>query len=236
MIERIGLIYQDAISFGFLKGLMTRLKCAATLISPPTQVGKSQHLTRKQAKIAWAFFDKKGVDLVVRFTDADKDRWQEVQRQEVSAFPEKARAMVVCGVAVNDPEDWLAIDRSYISRKLDIPESELADSGHRTDRIKKAIARMRSPDEYTSDLVARIVSQAPREVFCRWLKKDSALRSFYDDSRFARQLRGPKRTRGLKRQRRRAPGRFITRFSAFAEAMWSSSTSSSTAYLSMPSR
>lgn len=185
MIERIGLIYQDAISFGFLKGIKTRLNCPADLISPPTQVGKSQHLTRKQARNAWNYFQGKGVHLVIRFTDADQDRWQQIQRQEVATFPEEARALVVCGVAVNSPEDWLAIDRPYIAGELDIPESELAESARRIDRIKQAITRKRSHDERTSDVVARIVSQAPRDVFCRWLREDPALHSFYDECRAA---------------------------------------------------
>ena len=139
MIEKIGVIYQDANSLGFLKGLQSRLNCDAELISPPAPIGISQTLTRKQARNAWLYFCKKGVDLIVRFTDADTDRWQDIRRSELEVFPDEANATTVCGVAVDNTENWLALDPSYIAQALDIPEHELMNSAQQTGRIKSAL-------------------------------------------------------------------------------------------------
>ena len=184
MITRIGVIYQDANSLGFLRGLRDRLQCRAEFIPPPTAIGKTKRLPRRQAKRAWSYFRKKEADLVVRFTDADGDRWQDVQRGELQDAPSEAESLWVCGVAVNNPEEWLYLDRAHLAAVLEVPLEELDDPEHRTPRIKAALARLTSPEEGKSDVVARIVRDAPREVFRRWLL-DDALRRFYTDRRAA---------------------------------------------------
>ena len=186
MINRIGVIYQDRNSFGFLDGLRQRLNCAAQLIAAPAAIGTSRQLTRKQAKQTWQYFQKKGVELVVRLTDADQQRWQEVRRSEEEVFPAEARSMYICGVAVNNTEDWLCLDTHHLAALLAIAPSELADVVHRTDRVKHALSRARreNVDEGLSDMVARIVRDAPSSVFRRWLR-DDALQRFYSDCRLA---------------------------------------------------
>ena len=100
MIERIGAIVQDANSLGLLRGLQARLNCQAEIVEGPRAIGKSSTMKSKQGRIAWAEFQKKTVDLIVRFTDADKGRWQDVRRHELeSVFPKDARSILVCGVA-----------------------------------------------------------------------------------------------------------------------------------------
>lgn len=185
MIEKILAIYQDANSLGFLKGLQARLQCAAEWIPPPAAIGKPQYLNHKAGKIAWAKCRKENADLLVRFTDADADRWQEVRRTETESFPEDARSLVVCGVAVRCPEEWIALDPPYICQYLDLSANDLANSAVRIGRIKSALLRSRRPEEETSQVVARIVSEAPTEVFRRWLQRDDALRCFYNDCRAA---------------------------------------------------
>ncbi len=184
MITKIGIIYQDGNSIGFLRGLHDRLRCKAEFIAPPAAIGKSQLLTSKQAKSAWAHFQKKGVELIVRFTDADRRRWQEIQRTELSRFPDETKEMVVCGIAVECVEDWLCLDDQYASRELGIPREELADSEHRTGRVKRALVRLRDSSEGASNVMQRLVCGAPTEVFRRWLD-DKALRTFYSDCRAA---------------------------------------------------
>lgn len=80
MIRRVGIICQDANSRGFLMGLQQRLGCPAELEEPTIAVGRSSTMTRRQAKLAWLDFQHKGVDLIIRFTDADVARWQDVRR------------------------------------------------------------------------------------------------------------------------------------------------------------
>lgn len=185
MIRKIGVIYQDLNSLGFLRGLKDRLKCDAELIPPPTAIGKTQRLPRKQAKLAWRYFRNKCVDLVVRFTDADGDRWPDVQRKELDVIPPEAQSIWICGIAVDNPEEWLSLDVAYLAEVLGIPKEELRDRVQCADRIKRAIGRQaRTSDEGKSDVVARIVRDAPTEVFRRWLQ-DDALRTFYTDCRAA---------------------------------------------------
>ena len=93
MIAKIGVIYEDAISLGFLDGLRQRLKCNAELVRPTGAIARTPHLTRKIARLAWKFFQARGVDLVIRFTDADTDRWQRKQQRETTLFPEGASGL-----------------------------------------------------------------------------------------------------------------------------------------------
>ena len=184
MIRKVGIIYQDRNSFGFLCGLRDRLRCEAELVSPDPSVGKSRQLTRKQVRLAWRSFQKQGVDLVVRFTDADRHRWQEVRRQELDIFPDPAKPIWLCGVAVNNVEEWLALDPDYLARKLGVNREDLEDPHKRTGCIKNALARLSRADDGLSDVVTRLVSEAPPEVFRRWLDEES-LRAFYTDCRAA---------------------------------------------------
>ena len=186
MITRIGVLYEDVTSLGFLDGLRQRLRCDAELVRPTGAIAKTPHLTRRTAKRAWEFFQARGVDLVVRFTDADKDPWQRKQQRETTLFPEGASGLVVCGVAARNVEDWLALDVGYLAKALRIEASELRDGPDRTGRIKHAInVATTSSGEEKSNLVSRIVAQAPGDVFCRWLQRDDSLRTFYQDCRSA---------------------------------------------------
>jgi len=184
LIEKIGVIYQDAISLGFLRGLRDRLGCKAEFVLPTTAIGQTRQMPSKEAKYAWDYFRKKGVHLVVRFTDADRHRWQDVQRKELGVIPSEARALWICGVAVNNPEEWMCQDPSYLAHALDVPLEELRSRRDRAGRLKDAFAQARQPDEGQSDTVARIVRDAPTEVFRRWLGDDS-LRAFYQECRAA---------------------------------------------------
>ena len=186
MTTKIGVIYQDPISKGFLRGLQDRLNCDAEFIEAPVAIGKIRQMTRKGAKWAWKyFFDKNGVELIVRFTDADQHRWQEIRRRELGAFPPEAESILICGVAVNNPEEWLCLDAKYLAEALGLSPADLQDKRQRTDRIKGGIARLARRDCVgTSDVVARIVREVPTDVFRRWLQDDS-LKTFYQDCRSA---------------------------------------------------
>lgn len=184
MILKIGIIYQDLNSLGFLRGLKDRLKCDAELIPPPTAMGKPRQLPRRSANAAWQYFQKKGVDLVVRFTDADGQPWQEVKRKELDVVPHEGQSIWICAIAVNNPEEWLCLDEGYLAEVLGVPKEELRDPVQRADRVKSAIKAAEPAVEDRSEIVARIVRRAPQKVFRRWLE-DNALRTFYTDCRNA---------------------------------------------------
>ncbi len=184
MSTRIGVIYQDANSLGFLRGLRDRLECEAEFVDPPAPIGITSLLTHRNAQLAWEYFRRKNVDLIVRFTDADNTRWQEVRRRELDVFPSDARGLLVCGVAVENVEDWLCIDTTYLAQSAGISDAEFAHPQHRTGRIKRAIRGLASSGEKKSDVVAKLVAKAPSEVFRRWLT-NKAFRRFYTDCRAA---------------------------------------------------
>lgn len=185
MIEKIGIVYQDITSKGFLIGLKIRLDCNAELIDPPTSIGKQRQLRPRDAKLVWRYFQKKGVNLVVRFTDADGHGWQSTKQEDIKRIPDEARATWVCGVATENVEDWLSIDTSYISQELTIDDRELDDDLKRTGRIKNAITKACASQQLEkSELVANLVAKAPKAVFRKWLTNPS-LRKFYGECRSA---------------------------------------------------
>jgi hypothetical protein len=96
LIDRIGVICQDAVSRGFLLRIRDRLGCHGTFVDAPISVGISSTMTRTQAKTAWRHFEKQGVGLIVRFTDADDHRWQDVERNEIEVFSIAPPELFVC--------------------------------------------------------------------------------------------------------------------------------------------
>ena len=189
MIRTVGVIYQDAGSLGFLRGLEKRLRCDADLVAHPTAIGKTQRLPRQQTRQAWRFFSKKGVDAVVRFTDADRRPWSDVRRNELANVPSEVQSLWICAVAVNNMEDWLCLDPKYLALQLQLRESALANPQNRTGIIKRAISQQGQNRESPSDVVERIVVSAPPSVFRTWLRDDS-LRAFYVECRNAAKRAG----------------------------------------------
>lgn len=183
MIRKIGVICEDARSRGFLIGLRDRLDCRAELVESPFP--SPTHLTRKTAKKQADSLQKCGVDLLVRFVDADGRRWQDVEREERSLFPDTYREMLVCGVAVENVENWLALDAEYLASSLHLDPNESQGTALVTGRVKKAIAVQAHDPVAKSEVVARVVRECPDPVFANWLKKDKALRAFYDACRQA---------------------------------------------------
>jgi hypothetical protein len=184
LIEKIGVIYQDAISLGFLRGLRDRLQCSAEIVLPATAIGKTRQMPRKAAKSAWEYFRRNGVHLIVRFTDADRNPWRDVHKRALGVVPSEARGLWICGVGVDNPEEWMCRDACCLAGVLSVPIDELLNPANRVGRVKHALGQVKRPDEKLSDAVARIVRDAPTEVFRRWLE-DPALRTFYTDCRAA---------------------------------------------------
>lgn len=184
MITKIGVIFQDPNSFGLLKGLCNRLKCKADFVAPPGAIGKPRILPKKKLEQAWRHFEKMGVDLVVRYTDADGDRWQDIRRKELSRVPSEASEFWICGVAVNNNEEWLALDPDYLAQFFQVSTGTFQDVQDKVGIIKRLIAQAAQSEESKSDVVARIVRDAPRDTFRQWLR-DESLRSFYSDCRAA---------------------------------------------------
>ena len=186
MINKIGVLCQDRNSFGFLLGIQRRLECEPELVEPTTGVlAKSMFMSRKQAKLATEDLRKKQVDLILRFTDADGNPWQKVTRHEKDVFPDNVDSILLCAVAVENVKQWLALDRGYLASALDIANVHETANDDLTGVIKRAIAKKRDSDKPVSEVTARIVADAPPEVFRRWLKADPSLRRFYQDCRAA---------------------------------------------------
>lgn len=184
MISKLGVIYQDINSLGFLQGLQQRLKCEAELVRSNTTAGRSQYMTSAQARQAWNYFQNQGVDAVIRLTDADLQPWQEVKRTELKVFPKALRNshLLVCGVAVNNTEEWLALDAQDLARRLGQNATRLPSGPDRTDVVKKWIRNAVEPGRTKSEVVRRLVLEAESNVFKAWLR-DESFRDFYQECR-----------------------------------------------------
>lgn len=192
MIKRIGVIYQDATSLGFLHGLRKRLGCEAELVKPPAAIGRQRRIQHKKALDAVRYFEKNQVDLIVRFTDADRDPWRRIREAELAEVARTAHTPVVCGVAVNSPEEWLALDPEYLAGKLGFDVRDLRAASNRTGFVKHALAKTAGGKEPMPNLVQRLVEEAGADVFGRWLR-DDALREFYRDCHGAAMVAGCER-------------------------------------------
>lgn len=177
MIQKIGVIVQDANSIGLLNGLRRRFGCQADFIQPQPPVGKSTYLTRKQARAACAYFKQQGVDIIIRFTDADNDRWQDVKRSETNLLGKYSQVPIVCGVAVRNTEHWLF--RMGVAAQLGVIPQASADP---TDHVKGALDRMTPSGAKKSDYVAGLVAGQSPESFKQAFSCD-ALSDFYRDCR-----------------------------------------------------
>ena len=130
--------------------------------------------------------------MIVRLTDADVHRWQDVRRGEQETFEGVRggqRALdgvtgipLVCGVAVRNTERWLNLMQRYLAEKLDIPLAVFVASKDCTGLIKNALKRVQRLDQNASDVVAEIVKEAPTSAFQAMLKHKS-FRRFYSDCR-----------------------------------------------------
>jgi hypothetical protein len=182
VIRNIGILCQDRNSFGFVLGLQRRFGCHAEVFEPTGVPLQSTMLTRAQAKLASLQMEQVSADLIIRFTDADRLRWQNVKRHELEMFPPNVRPFLVCGVAVNNVEEWLALDLNYLAHRLSVPVELLQPVEDRSGVIKRAIANLHRLDHEAFEIVANIVVNAPPEVFKTWLR-DESFASFYSDCR-----------------------------------------------------
>lgn len=178
MISKIGVIVQDSHSLGLLEGMKRRFGCDAELVQPVGPVGKSTYLNRGQAKSACAQFKHKGVDIILRFTDADNDRWQDVRKKELRILEKYACGTpVVCGVAVRNTEHWLV--RMGVAAMLQV---NLNSSDDPTGDVKGAIGRRKPSGEGKPDYVARLVSDQADDTF-KQAFDCNAFDAFYSDCR-----------------------------------------------------
>lgn len=187
MIEKIGVIYQDPTSLGVLLGIRDRLGCTAELIPPKPSIGAPRLLPSRQIKKAVKYFLSQRVDLIVRFTDADGQGYQDTERTEVQRVPEQYREIWVEGVAVENVEDLLCRSRNNLAEVLGIQVSELECAMTAGGRVKHLIAELFGAGEKTSEAVRRFVRELPEAAFRRWLQ-DSSFRRFYDACRRAAAL------------------------------------------------
>lgn len=182
MIEKVLVIAQGPNDFGFISGLRDRLGCRARLIDHthhPLLRQRSKHVRTKDAKLIWQECQRVSADLIVRVTDADDNRPQDVKRKEIARFPPEARSVLICAVCDCSIEHWLSIDAQYASKELKFGDKTLP--SHDRDRaafIKRRIAENRGNipcDQY----VANYIRHAPIETIKLWLQEPT-FRDFYD--------------------------------------------------------
>jgi hypothetical protein len=168
---------------GFVRGLKQRLHCPAELVDYERVSAlrrRGTFVRKRDAREIVRHHCRQGADLLVRITDGDQNRPQEVSRREQKAFQE-LESRVIVGVCDRDIEHWLAIDTGYIAEKLDFNQKELPeDRQGRTGFLKKRInAHCRLTRLEPSEFIEAYVRDTPPVTFRRWLKNHS-FGPFYD--------------------------------------------------------
>lgn len=182
MIRRIAVIAQGPNDVGFLHGLKDRLRCDAEIVdysTVPILRRRNKYTPPKEMRLILRHV--KDTDLLVRLTDADKDRWQEVTRREAGCFSQQFAGRFICGVCDRDVENWMLLHKPYAARVLHFqPEDIPSDRADRSRFVKSKISSILGGQRDHIGFVARFVREAPADAFAIWLK-DPAFSRFYDE-------------------------------------------------------
>lgn len=181
MIRRIALVGQGPNDIGFVNGLKDRLGCDAKLVdltSRPILRSRGSYTRSKDAKLITG--EAQGADLVIRITDAAKDRWQKVVREEKKRYPNELQGRFICGACERDIEHWMALDPRYAAKQLHFEVEDLPKQrADRTGFLKHHIQRRVTGGDYV-EFVSQFVRDASPQTMKQWLR-NPAFRQFYDE-------------------------------------------------------
>jgi hypothetical protein len=170
-------VIEDSAHHAFLEGLRQRTRwCpyAQTVLGGLRgQTGKS---LRREIRDICLELNDKGVDVMIFLRDANIEAWREVKNRERNLVPAEYQHITIYGVADRNIECWLAADREYLARQLNIDPAELD-----VDDPSRIIKSRLGTDKF-SQIVA-IVRAAPVR---NWISNSKSRNSgsferFYDD-------------------------------------------------------
>jgi hypothetical protein len=180
-----GYSVEGATDRALLEGLRRRWLPDATLIEGAFR-GESGISLRRDIPRICLELDYKGADAVVFLTDANEQEWREIRQRESEFVPAEFRHRTLYGVAERNVECWLAADREYLARRLNIlpVDLDVPDPKGLFERAMGVSSYNRKEEE-----IASLVSSAPLRT---WLARSPSFEAFYEDARLlARQQEHP---------------------------------------------
>jgi len=172
----IGYSVEGATDRAFLEGLRQRWCPDAVLIEGSFRGASGVSLRRDIPRICQEL-DHKRTSVIVFLTDANDQDWRKVKRRESDYVPAEFRHMTLYGVADRNIECWLAADRNYLARRLNVSPQTL----HVPDPkgVFECALGVTSYDRKEEE-IASIVRNAPLRS---WLKRSPSFEAFYQDVR-----------------------------------------------------
>ena len=172
----IGYSVEGATDRAFLEGLRRRWLPDAVLI-PGAFRGKSGVSLRRDIPHICQELNHKGANVLVFLTDADEQEWRQVRKRESGYVPAEFQHVTLYGVADRNIECWLAADRDYLARRLNVA-SKVLNVPDPKGVIEGALG-ITSYDRKEEE-TASIVHDAPLR---NWLKRSPSFEAFYEDAR-----------------------------------------------------
>jgi len=172
----IGYSVEGATDRAFLEGLRQRW-CPDAVLTEGSFRGASGISLRRDIPSICRELNHKGASVIVFLTDANEQDWRQVKRRESGHVPVAFRHVTLYGVADRNIECWLAADRDYLARRLNVPPKVL-DVPDPKGVFEQALG-VTSYDRKEEE-IASIVRDAP---FRNWLKRSPSFETFYEDAR-----------------------------------------------------
>ena len=177
---KIGYYVQGDADEAVVWGLRKRWCPDAELAEGQFRGASKESFRREIAKSLMDLKSDKKCDVIVVLTDADANLWRDVKRRESSKIPEDCRHLTLFGVADQNIECWLAIDRGALARELecqvnDIPTDDPSNFIKRhfglTDRDTKQNGK------------ARICDYVAQASLRTWITGSDSFEDFYEQAR-----------------------------------------------------
>ncbi len=178
---KIGYYVQGDTDEAVVKGLAKRWCPDAELVKGPFR-GTTRVALKRELRMALSMDlkDDKGCDILVFFTDADANRWQDVKRHESDRIPEDCRYLTLLGVADRNIECWLAIDRGALARELQCQVNDIP-TDDPSDFIKRHFGL--TGRDTKQDAKARICDYVAQASLKTWIEREDSFEDFYEQAR-----------------------------------------------------
>ncbi len=176
---KIGFYVQGDMDEAVVRGLKERW-CPAAELAPGRYRGGSKESHRREiAKNLQVLNSHEGCNILVVLTDADNNPWREVKNREGARIPENLRHLTVFGVADQNIEWWLAIDRGSLARELECKEEEIP-RDNPSDFVKRRFGLTGRDKELGK---ARVCNYVSTTSLRSWIAGSGSFKDFYEQAR-----------------------------------------------------
>jgi hypothetical protein len=172
----IGYGVEGSTDRALVNGLKARWCPQAVLIEGAFRGSTQLSLRREYGKICDQFAVQ-GVDAMVFLTDANRQDWRAVQRNERELFPQERLQQAVHGVCNRNVESWLCADPHWIAQQLG-KEAAFFSVDDPKGAFERAIGVSR--DDRKEQEIVELIQRAPLR---NWLISNPSFEDFYEQTR-----------------------------------------------------